>query len=873
MMVWFYEDNPFIKLFDLRIDLVTSSGNYYYKYVAQSTWTGHSGAIRIRYDLSQFTKKNNPDLSNITKINIHFTGQSGMMPTLGIFWFTYNAKGDWYNPSTTGKVLKITDRPTIENARTVYNALTTDQKTLVTNVSKLTDLEAKMSELQSLALAKTKAEISALPPITQLNLADSSAVATAREDYDTLSPSNQLLVTNYSVLQNAEAKILQIETDAANNVTALITALPPTSALSLTDKPQVFATKAAYDALNDNGKALVANAALLLSAVAKLSSIDVQNVSSLINALPDTYGGIPLIDEVMDDRNYSNNALPLTNDNSVTFNGEHPVKITSATTGNTPTEFGKAYNQALDLSDLTNVELLLWFYENDPKSKLSGMRIDLVTNANNFYYLYVDTSYWNGSSGVSRMRYDISHFQKNGNPDLSHIIKFNIRFTGVSGMTPSLGVFSVTYNARSVPKVLLTLDDGWQDNYDNAFPVLEANGFKATTYVVSSFVQGNDPNYMRKSTLDKLYAAGWDIGNHSSGHENYLIDANLTTAQMAASYQTCLDYLLTCGYTKSARFVCYPSGGFDDNLIALIKNMGIVSARTTRIGMNADPIADVYKLKQVYVGPDTTFGADLSATDIKASIDTAIATGQTLAIMMHRISLDSQLNVAGDSTNPIKTSVSKFTQIVGYLKQTGAQVCTMSEWYNGLATTKTLSIAERANIENTRAAYDALTAGEKALIPNYKKLTEIEAAINVLEPVSFTDYHANNKKITNVAPNTTAFGFLSEAKANKGVLVLKDATGNTLKNNDKVGTGTIVDLKTTTQTIDYMIDIFGDVDGDGDISVSDLASVKRHLLKQNLLLGEYFKAGDIYNAGAISISDLLAVKKYILGIGTINQNR
>ncbi|MEI7426332.1 MAG: polysaccharide deacetylase family protein, partial [Candidatus Moraniibacteriota bacterium] len=222
-------------------------------------------------------------------------------------------------------------------------------------------------------------------------------------------------------------------------------------------------------------------------------------------------------------------------------------------------------------------------------------------------------------------------------------------------------MFGVAYNAKSKPKVILTFDDGWQDTYTNAYRIMEPYGFKGVTYAVSDFAQGNDPNYMRKSTLDALYAAGWDVSNHSKHHENYNITPGADALAMKASYQVCLDYLLGCGYERSARFLCYPNGGFDDELIQYIKEIGIISARTTRIGLNPPLPFDVYKMKQVTIGPVTTFGVDTSSNDMKASIDRAVASGQALAVMMHRVSLDAEMETPGDITNSIKTSETMLT--------------------------------------------------------------------------------------------------------------------------------------------------------------------------------------------------------------------
>ncbi len=58
----------------------------------------------------------------------------------------------------------------------------------------------------------------------------------------------------------------------------------------------------------------------------------------------------------------------------------------------------------------------------------------------------------------------------------------------------------------------------------------------------------------------------------------------------------------------------------------------------------------------------------------------------------------------------------------------------------------------------------------------------------------------------------------------------------------------------------------GDVNGDGVITLSDLAAVRVHLLELALLTGDKFTAGDINSDGAITLSDLAAVRLHLLGL-------
>lgn len=68
----------------------------------------------------------------------------------------------------------------------------------------------------------------------------------------------------------------------------------------------------------------------------------------------------------------------------------------------------------------------------------------------------------------------------------------------------------------------------------------------------------------------------------------------------------------------------------------------------------------------------------------------------------------------------------------------------------------------------------------------------------------------------------------------------------------------------------FSVVIYGDVNGDGLIDVTDLAATKSHLLKVNSLSGIYKKAAGIFSQNNVTIIDLIAIKKHILGINPIN---
>ena len=193
-------------------------------------------------------------------------------------------------------------RDEIEEARAAYNDLTAAQKSLVTNYNRLVTAENALAQYE-----KDRAEagkvvdlINALPD--SISLDDKDAVNSARAAYNVLTAAQKGYVTNYSRLQAAEERIVELEAEALeqaqiNSVIAAISALP--YPVTLEDKEDVEAVRTAYDALTDERKAKVINYNALAAAESTIAALEAQEeadkadkeaagaVIELIDALPD----------------------------------------------------------------------------------------------------------------------------------------------------------------------------------------------------------------------------------------------------------------------------------------------------------------------------------------------------------------------------------------------------------------------------------------------------------------------------------------------------------------------------------------------------------------------------------------------------------
>ncbi|MCS7222553.1 MAG: polysaccharide deacetylase family protein [Anaerolineae bacterium] len=145
----------------------------------------------------------------------------------------------------------------------------------------------------------------------------------------------------------------------------------------------------------------------------------------------------------------------------------------------------------------------------------------------------------------------------------------HLRYLQEHGYT-SISLSDLVYHlTRGTPlpskPIILTFDDGYVDQYTNAFPLLRKYGFRAAFFVITDFVTEERPGYMTWEQLKELVAAGMEIGSHSRNHPNLRGQPLDYLVWQALGSKEAIEYYL--GITP--RFIAYPSGQYDDQTIAV----------------------------------------------------------------------------------------------------------------------------------------------------------------------------------------------------------------------------------------------------------------------------------------------------------------
>ena len=157
---------------------------------------------------------------------------------------------------------------------------------------------------------------------------------------------------------------------------------------------------------------------------------------------------------------------------------------------------------------------------------------------------------------------------------------------------------------KELPKktVVLTFDDGFEDNYTNVFPVLKKYNFPAAIFLITGLINkemNNSQNIPLKilnwEQIQEMHQSGLiDFQPHTVNHQE------INEEEIINSKKDIEERL-----NKKCEYFAYPRGVYNDEVIEILKNNGFKASRTVENGkVNKDD--DLFKLKRVSVNSTTS---------------------------------------------------------------------------------------------------------------------------------------------------------------------------------------------------------------------------------------------------------------------------
>jgi peptidoglycan/xylan/chitin deacetylase (PgdA/CDA1 family) len=135
--------------------------------------------------------------------------------------------------------------------------------------------------------------------------------------------------------------------------------------------------------------------------------------------------------------------------------------------------------------------------------------------------------------------------------------------------------------------VCITFDDGYLSSYIYAYPILKKYDFKAVQFLITSCVKHNDAKFISQkkqflswqNIIDSTdvfeYSNHTDNLHQIQNHKGYLITKPLDFVKK--------DLIKNIKLTNSPYF-CYPYGHYNDDILKLLKELGIRMAFTVHKG-------------------------------------------------------------------------------------------------------------------------------------------------------------------------------------------------------------------------------------------------------------------------------------------------
>jgi hypothetical protein len=125
--------------------------------------------------------------------------------------------------------------------------------------------------------------------------------------------------------------------------------------------------------------------------------------------------------------------------------------------------------------------------------------------------------------------------------------------------------------------------------------------------------------------------------------------------------------------------------------------------------------------------------------------------------------------------------------------------------------------------------------------------------------------------ISNIQPATT----ITELKSNliyDGEIKINNFTGSPVTSG-KIGTGATISLVRNDTLLDKLtVVIYGDLNGDGTVSASDVSRISDHILHKDLLTGVFLTAADANHDGIVDCLDAVTIQDHNKGRKLINQD-
>ncbi|MCB2295571.1 polysaccharide deacetylase family protein [Clostridium algoriphilum] len=158
-------------------------------------------------------------------------------------------------------------------------------------------------------------------------------------------------------------------------------------------------------------------------------------------------------------------------------------------------------------------------------------------------------------------------------------------------------LYSYMKENKNLPNksIVITFDDGYKDNYTNAYPILKEFNLKATVFVITNAID-KDKNYLTSDEIKLMDKNNVRIESHTAAHEHLDKITFMDNVKSMTASKSELEKILN----RKINYIAYPFGEYNLSTIKAAKQTGYKLAFSTEYGW-INKNNNIYSLGRIFV--------------------------------------------------------------------------------------------------------------------------------------------------------------------------------------------------------------------------------------------------------------------------------